>query len=77
MSYRRSRREEIGLLVAALHDHGLPAWQDLAGPVSLLSRRRGRAAPTTSAATAAPWLAATRSAAARPSARAVAASSIA
>jgi hypothetical protein len=29
ISYRRSRRAEIRQLVAALHDHGVPTWQDL------------------------------------------------
>ena len=47
------------------------------GPVSSPSRRRERAAAAASAATAGPWLAATLAAAARPSARAEAASSTA
>jgi hypothetical protein len=30
VSYRRSRLGEISLVIAALHDHGVPTWQDLA-----------------------------------------------
>lgn len=29
ISYRRARLEEIRLLVATLHEHGIPTWQDL------------------------------------------------
>jgi SMODS-associated and fused to various effectors sensor domain len=29
VSYRRSRLDEVRRLVAALHDHGVPTWQDL------------------------------------------------
>lgn len=29
VSYRRSRLAEIRWLIAALHDHGIPTWQDL------------------------------------------------
>jgi hypothetical protein len=30
VSYRRSRLGEISQIIAALHDHGVPTWQDLA-----------------------------------------------
>lgn len=29
ISYRRSRLDEVRRLIAALHDHGVPTWQDL------------------------------------------------
>lgn len=29
VSYRRARAEEIELLIAALHDHGIPTWRDV------------------------------------------------
>lgn len=28
LSYRRARKDEAALLIAALHDHGIPTWQD-------------------------------------------------
>jgi hypothetical protein len=29
VSYRRSRKDEVGALVRALHEHGVPTWQDV------------------------------------------------
>lgn len=28
LSYRRGRKDEAALLIAAQHDHGIPTWQD-------------------------------------------------
>jgi hypothetical protein len=29
ISYRRTRKDDVALLVSALHDHGIPTWQDV------------------------------------------------
>ena len=29
LSYRRVRKDEAALLIAAQHDHGIPTWQDI------------------------------------------------
>src|SRR5437867_890448 len=29
LSYRRSRRHEAALMIAAQHEHGIPTWQDI------------------------------------------------
>ena len=29
LSYRRARKDDARLLIGALHDHGIPTWQDV------------------------------------------------
>jgi hypothetical protein len=53
LSYRRARKDEAALLIAAQHNHGIPTWQDVhnLGPVPTEDEiRRVLADPTTASA---------------------------
>jgi hypothetical protein len=53
LSYRRARKDEAALLIAAQHDHGIPTWQDIHNLVSLSTEdeiRRVLADPSTASA---------------------------
>ena len=53
LSYKRSRRDEAGLLIQAQHDHGIPTWQDVRDLGSVPTEdelRRVLADPTTASA---------------------------
>jgi hypothetical protein len=40
LSYRRARKDEAALLIAAHHDHGIPTWQDIHNPVRFQRRTK-------------------------------------
>jgi CBASS immunity sensor of nucleotide second messenger signals len=53
LSYRRTRKDEAALLIAAQHDHGIPTWQDIQNLGSVPTEdeiRRVLADPTTASA---------------------------
>jgi hypothetical protein len=53
LSYRRARKDEAALLMAAQHDHGIPTWQDIQNLGSVPTEdelRRVLADPTTASA---------------------------